>query len=51
VWNILGLLSILLFFTMTSVFMTDIVRNMWLWEDGIDVSSSIANGITEALFK
>jgi hypothetical protein len=49
IWNILGLLSILLMFTLTGVFMTDIVRNMWLWEDGLDVSSSIATGITSAL--
>ena len=49
VWNILGLLSILLFLTVGGVLMSDIVRNMWAWEDGLDVSSSISNGITAAL--
>jgi excisionase family DNA binding protein len=50
-WTIIGLLSILFFLSFTGVFMSDIVRNMWAWEDGLDVSSSIAAGITDALFR
>jgi hypothetical protein len=49
-WNIVGLLVILFLFTLTGIFMGDIMNNMWAWEDGLDVSSSIATGITDGLF-
>jgi hypothetical protein len=49
-WNIAGLLAILFLFTLTGLFMGDIVNNMWAWEDGLDVSSSISTGITDGLF-
>jgi hypothetical protein len=49
--TISGLLAILLFLSLTGVLMSDIVRNMWAWEDGMDVSSSISEGVSSAIFK
>jgi excisionase family DNA binding protein len=48
VWNILGLVLIVLFLSVSGIMMTDILRNMWAWEEGRDLSSSIAEGITKA---
>jgi hypothetical protein len=50
VWNIMGLLSILLILSLTGVLMADIMNNMWAWEGGLDVSSSVSDGLTGALF-
>ena len=47
-WNLVGLALIVMFLCITGIMMTDIVRNMWAWEEGRDVSSSIAEGITAA---
>ncbi len=48
IWNILGLAAILLFFSLSGVLLSDIMRNMWAWEDGLDISTSISEGITGA---
>ena len=48
VWNIMGFVTILLFLMLTGILMTDTMRNMWAWEDGRDVSTSISEGITKA---
>lgn len=48
VWNLLGLTLILLFLCVTGILMTDIVQNMWAWEEARDVSTSISEGITGA---
>ena len=45
VWNIMGLVFILIFLAVTGVLMTDTLRNMWGWEDGRDVSTGISQGI------
>ena len=45
VWNIMGLVLILVFLSLTGVLMTDVLRNMWGWEDGRDVSTGISQGI------
>ena len=48
VWNIMGLVLVMLFLMITGILMTDIVRNMWGWEEGRDVATSISEGITAA---
>lgn len=50
VWNIAGLLIILLFLSVTGVLMSDLVRNMWAWNEGMDVATGISDGITSAIF-
>jgi hypothetical protein len=47
-WNVLGLFLIVFFLSITGVLMTDVVRNMWAWEEGRDVSTGISEGITSA---
>ncbi|MFV1968838.1 MAG: helix-turn-helix domain-containing protein [Pirellulaceae bacterium] len=49
IWNLLGLLLILMFLSISGVLMTDIVQNMWAWEEARDVSTSISEGITAAI--
>ena len=46
VWNIMGLVLILAFLSLTGVLMTDVMRNMWGWEEGRDVSTGISRGIS-----
>ena len=48
IWNLLGLMSIMLFLLISGVLMMDIVRNMWAWEEARDVSTSISDGVTTA---
>lgn len=48
-WNIMGLSVAILFLMLTGILMTDIVRNMWGWEEGRDVSTGISRGITSAI--
>lgn len=50
VWNVTGLLIILLLLSISGVMLTDIVQNMWGWEEGRDVSTAISDGIT-SMFK
>ena len=51
IWNISGLVLILVFLAFTGVLMSDLVRNMWAWEEGgMDVATSISTGITDAVF-
>ncbi|MGE0758189.1 MAG: hypothetical protein AB7O38_14265, partial [Pirellulaceae bacterium] len=47
-WNITGLVCIILLLSLTGVLMSDIMRNMWAWEDGLDMSTSISEGISKA---
>jgi hypothetical protein len=47
-WNIAGLAFIFLLLSITGILMTDIMRNMWAWEDGLDLSTSISVGISKA---
>jgi len=48
IWNLLGLMVIMLFLSVSGVLMMDIVRNMWAWEEARDVSTSISDGVTAA---
>jgi len=48
IWNLMGLLLILMFLSLTGILMTDIVQNMWAWEEARDVSTGISEGITSA---
>jgi hypothetical protein len=48
IWNLMGLMMILLFLSISGVLMMDIVRNMWAWEEARDVSTSISDGVTTA---
>ena len=50
IWNILGLLLITFFLCLSGVLMTDMMKNMWAWdEDGHDISSGISEGLTKAM--
>ena len=48
IWNLMGLMMIMLFLGVSGVLMMDIVRNMWAWEEARDVSTSISDGVTTA---
>lgn len=48
IWNIVGLVVIVMFLSVTGILMSDIVRNMWAWEEGLDVSTSISEGLAGA---
>jgi hypothetical protein len=50
VWNVIGLLLIMLFLSLSGILMTDIVQNMWAWEEARDVSTGLSDGITSAIF-
>jgi hypothetical protein len=46
VWNVLGLLLIVIMLSLSGILMTDIVQNMWAWEGARDVSTSVSEGIS-----
>lgn len=46
IWNLLGLLMIVGLLSITGMMMTDVIMNMWAWEEASDVSSSLSDGIT-----
>jgi len=48
IWNLIGLMAIMLSLSVSGVLMMDIVRNMWAWEEARDVSTSISDGVTAA---
>lgn len=48
IWNLMGLMMIMLFLFVSGVLMMDIIRNMWAWEEARDVSTSISDGVTTA---
>ena len=50
IWNVMGLLTILLLLSLCGILLTDIVQNMWAWEEARDVSTGISKGITEMIF-
>lgn len=47
-WNITGLVLILVFLSLTGILMMDVLRNMWGWEEGRDVSTGISQAISSA---
>ena len=50
VWNVVGLLVIVLLLSVSGIMLTDIVQNMWAWQEGRDVSTGIAEGLS-GMFK
>lgn len=50
VWNVTGLVAILLVLSLCGILLTDIVQNMWVWEGARDVSTGISRGITDMIF-
>lgn len=50
VWNIVGLLVIVLLLSVSGIILTDIVQNMTAWEDTQDVSTGITDGLS-SMFK
>ncbi len=50
IWNVLGLLLIVGFLSLSGVVMTDMMKNMWAWDEGgHDVATSISTGLTSAI--
>lgn len=50
VWNLLGLFLIILFLSLSGIILTDVVQNMWAWDQGRDVSTALTDGITTMIF-
>jgi hypothetical protein len=50
IWNVLGLLLIIMFLSLSGIVMTDMMKNMWAWDEGgHDVATGISNGLTSAI--
>ena len=50
IWNVLGLLVIIMFLSLSGIVMTDMMKNMWAWDEGgHDVATGISNGLTTAI--
>ena len=50
IWNVLGLLLIIMFLSLSGIVMTDMLKNMWAWDEGgHDVATGISNGLTSAI--
>lgn len=49
IWNVLGLLLVLMFMTPGLIFMTDLLLNMWDYEGQYTVSTSVVDSIVDAL--
>lgn len=42
-WNLMGLCCVLVLLVLTGISMTDVVRNMWTWQEPYQVSNSVMN--------
>ena len=50
IFNVLGLLVIVMFLALSGIVMTDMMKNMWAWDEGgHDVATSVSNGLTGAI--
>jgi excisionase family DNA binding protein len=50
IFNVLGLLVIVMFLALSGIVMTDMMKNMWAWDEGgHDVATSVSNGLTAAI--
>jgi hypothetical protein len=49
IWNVLGLLLIVMLLGVTGMLMTDVVRNMWSWNGSSTMTSSLMDAIVGAL--
>lgn len=50
IWNVMGLLIILLLLSVSGVMLSDVVQNMWGWPEGRNASTAISDGLT-SMFK
>ncbi|MBC8355791.1 MAG: helix-turn-helix domain-containing protein [Planctomycetes bacterium] len=51
IWNVIGLMLIIMFLSLSGIVMTDMMKNMWAWDntDGAhDVATAVSNGLTAA---
>lgn len=49
IWNVLSLLMIVMILSVTGMLMTDLVRNMWSWDQAYPASSSIMDVMVQAI--
>jgi hypothetical protein len=49
IWNVLGLLLIVMLLGVTGMLMTDVVRNMWSWNGSSTMTTSLMDAIVSAL--
>jgi hypothetical protein len=50
IWNVLGLLLIIMFLSLSGIVMTDMLKNMWEWDEGgHDIATGISDGLTKAI--
>jgi hypothetical protein len=50
IWNVMGLLLIVMFLALSGIVMTDMMKNMWAWDEGPhDVATGVSNGLTAAI--
>ncbi len=50
IWNVMGLLLIIMFLSLSGIVMTDMMKNMWAWDEGgHDVATGVSNGLTGAI--
>jgi hypothetical protein len=49
VWNVLSLLLVVLMLSVIGMLMTDVIRNMWTWNEGFAGAGGIANSIVSML--
>ncbi|MBI2480048.1 MAG: hypothetical protein HYV60_15890 [Planctomycetia bacterium] len=50
IWNVIGLLVIVMFLALSGIVMTDMMKNMWAWDEGgHDVATGVSNGLTGAI--
>ena len=50
VWNVLGLICVLLFLSVCGVMMYDLVRHIWSWDQPYALNSTIMDAIIETFF-
>jgi excisionase family DNA binding protein len=50
IWNVIGLMLIIMFLSISGIIMTDMMKNMWAWEEeGHEVATGISKALTEAI--
>ncbi len=50
IWNVLGLMLIIVFLSLSGIVMTDMMKNMWEWDEGgHDIATAVSNGLTKAI--
>ncbi|MFM7845722.1 MAG: helix-turn-helix domain-containing protein [Planctomycetota bacterium] len=49
IWNVIGLLCVVMVMALTGVLMVDVLRNMWAFDSPYSVSSGVMDSLIEAL--